>query len=153
MFKQTDPLFVLFCIRHTLTRLHQRFSKAFVEIVQKLTPEPHGLDFVQLHEMFRRWDVQCGFDKRPKSDLVMRLYIRTGNMMPPKCKWLGWTGEPLSDWHYAPPSTKEVLLMDAREQAAHGALGSSPEEAADILKKLEEMPDEVIEEKIKEIGL
>lgn len=84
---------------------------------------------------------------------VMRLYIRTGNMMPPKCKWLGWTGEPLSDWHYAPPSTKEVLLMDAREQAAHGALGGSPKEAADILKKLEEMPDEVIEERIKEMGV
>ena len=36
----------------------------------------HLLDFRQSYELFGKWDLEYGFDKRPKSDVVMRALAR-----------------------------------------------------------------------------
>lgn len=71
----------------------------------------HMLDFRQLHELYGKWDREAGFDRRPKSDFLMRALLREYRQKPPRCKWLGWDMKPLEKWEYEPPT-----LMDVAEK-------------------------------------
>ena len=51
-------------------------SKAFNDLVDRLLQDTHLLDFKQSYELFGKWDVKYGFDKRPKSDVMMRALAR-----------------------------------------------------------------------------
>ncbi len=81
-----------------VSRMRTRFGKAFNELVDCLLQNSHLLDFKQLHELFRKWDMEYGFNKRPKSDIVMRALAREYRWRIPKCRWLGWNMQPLEDW-------------------------------------------------------
>ncbi len=60
--------------------------------------------------MFGKWDVEYGFDKRPKSDVVMRTLAREFDWKMPKCRWLGWDLKPLEKWEYKRLTLTELAM-------------------------------------------
>lgn len=104
----THPLSVIIQLEVVLSRFRMRFRKAYNELLNRLLhSENHLLDFRQTYEMFGRWDVEYGFDKRPKSDVVMRTLAREFDWKMPKCRWLGLDLKPLEKWEY-----KRLTLME-----------------------------------------
>lgn len=106
------PLVTLMHHDLVMTRMRRRFSRQYNELLSLLLQaENHMLDFRQLHELYGKWDREAGFDKRPKSDFLMRALLREYRQKPPRCKWLGWDMKPLEKWEYEPPT-----LMDVAEK-------------------------------------
>jgi hypothetical protein len=60
--------------------------------------------------MFGRWDLEYEFDKRPKSNAVMRTLAREFKCKMPKCRWLGWDMKPLKKWEYKPLTLMELAM-------------------------------------------
>ena len=105
----SPPLSVL--IQHEVALVHfrTRFRKAYNELLSRLLHnKEHLLDFRETYELFGRWDVEYGFDRRPKSDAVMRTLARSQNRSVPRCKWLGWDMKPLEAWEYKPLTLMEL---------------------------------------------
>ena len=103
------PLVTLMHHDLVMTRMRRRFSKQYNELLRLLLQaENHMLDFRLLHELYGKWDREVGFDKRPKSDFLMRALLREYRQKPPKCKWLGWDMKPLEKWEYQPPALMDV---------------------------------------------
>ena len=65
----------------------------------------------QAYGLFNRWDVEFGFDHRPKSDFVIRSLLREFNQKPLRCKWLGWDLKPLDEWTYKQPPLNELVEL------------------------------------------
>ena len=65
-------------------------ENAYNELLDNLLhKDGHLLDFRQTFEMFGKWNLEYGFDKRPKSDVVMRTLARAFNNKISKCRWIG----------------------------------------------------------------
>ena len=107
----THPISVLIQHEVVLSRFRMRFRKAYNELLDTLLHnDGHLLDFRQTYEMFGKWDLEYGFDKRPKSDVVMRTLARVFNWKMPKCRWVGWDMKPLEKWEYKRPSLMELAM-------------------------------------------
>ena len=105
------PLSVLIQHEVVLARLRRRYGKVFNELATLLIDcDNHLLDFRQLYDLFLKWDVEYGFDKRPKSDAVMRTLARGLNLRIPKCRWVGWDMKPLEKWEYKPLTLMELAM-------------------------------------------
>ena len=68
--------------------------------------------------------IMAGFDKRPKSDFVMRALAREFGWRLPRCKWIGWDMEPLPpDWEPRPKRTlEEIIKIVGKELAGNAGL-------------------------------
>jgi len=106
----TPPMLVFAYHIQALTRFRTRFRKPYNELVDLLLQGNHLVDFKQAYELFGRWDLEFGFDKRPKSDFVMRALAKELKWKVPKCKWLGWDLKPLASWEYKRPTLIEVAI-------------------------------------------
>ena len=102
-----------------VSRMRTRYSKAFNELVDCRWQDTHLLDFKQSYELFGKWDVEYGFDKRPKSDVVMRALARECKWRIPKCRWLGWDMKPLETWEYSPPTLLELAMKIKRDMDSY----------------------------------
>ncbi len=117
---KANPFGVLLFHDAAAMRLRIRFRRQYNELLDMLfKDENHTLDFKRLHELFGKWDREAGFDKRPKSDLVMRSLKRMFKWRTPRCKWLGWDLKPLDNWKYSPPSLMDVALQ-VKDDMEHG---------------------------------
>ncbi len=125
-FDPAHRLPLLFQFRLLLSRLRRRFGKVYAEIRQLLSQPPHQLFFIELNQLFQKWDLANGFDRRPKSDLVMRMFRRIAHQPLPKGQWLDWGNDVLAEWEYKPTSLKETVLLAERDlrQEIDGSLGS-----------------------------
>ena len=63
-----------------------RFCHPYKELVNLLLDEPHAISTVQAYKLFGRWSAEYGFNKRPKSDFVMRTLLHEFKQKPPRCK-------------------------------------------------------------------
>lgn len=107
--EELEPQVLLFRLGVAAYRLRQRFRKPFAEMVALLKAEPHCIVLEQLHDLYGKWDLEYGPDRRPKSDVVMRTIARACRWKQlPKCKWIGWDFEPLTEWRYTRPTLEEV---------------------------------------------
>jgi hypothetical protein len=117
---KAPPLVVFINHEVVISRLRHRIARPFNEMLNLLLHrENHILDFKELYEMTGRWDVEYGFDKRPKSDYVMRTLARECRVKVPKCKWLGWNMKPLKNWEYKRPTLMELamkIMVDMEER-------------------------------------
>ncbi len=109
------PLSVFLTHQVALTRFRERFRHPYKELVNRLLAEPHAISVGEAYELFGRWDAEFGFDKRPKSDFVMRTLLRENKQKPPKCKWLGWDMKPLEGWTYSRLPLEKIMEL-AREE-------------------------------------
>jgi len=114
-----------------LARFRRRYGKVFNELVNLLLGQDYKLlDFRQLYELYLKWDAEYGFDKRPKSDAVMRTLAREFKFKMPKCKWLGWDMKPLKKWEYKRPSLME-LAMKVKDELDAGDLHNNDKSVVD----------------------
>jgi hypothetical protein len=109
------PLSVFLTHQVALTRFRERFRHPYKEMVNLLLEEPHAISVGQAYEFFGRWDAEFGFDKRPKSDFVMRTLMRECRWKPPKCKWLGWDMKPLEGWTYSRLPLERIMELARAE--------------------------------------
>ena len=114
---QRRPLFRQFCV--VLSRVRTRFRKAYAEIRRRLAAPPHQLFFAELNQLFRKWDLEYGFDRRPKSDYGMRMFRRIAHQPLPKGQWLDWDTQALSEWRYRPASLKDIVRLIFQEESRH----------------------------------
>ena len=112
------PLVVLSRHEAIILRCRRRFARQFNELVDILLRNPkHAVVFDRAYRLFNRWDRMAGFDKRPKSDFVMRALAREFGWRLPRCKWIGWDMEPLPpDWKPMPKLTLEDIAKKVSEQ-------------------------------------
>ena len=94
-----------------LSRFRNRFRRPYRELLTLLLETPHTIGVVQAYGLFNRWDVEFGFDRRPKSDYVIRALMWEYGQKPPKCKWLGWDMKPLDEWTYKQPPLNELVEL------------------------------------------
>ena len=116
------PISVFLSHQVALTRFRVRFRHPYKELVNLLLDEPHAISAVQAYELFGRWDAEYGFNKRPKSDFVMRTLLREFKWKTPRCKWLGWDMKPLDDWKYSRIPLKRVVELAKEEFGGKGDL-------------------------------
>ena len=99
---------ILLRLECVVSRLRQRFNKPFSETVSLLMEEPHEITLEQFYDLYGKWDLAYGLDKRPKSDVVLRAIVREFKCPPPRCKWLDWDFQPLREWTYRRTTLEEV---------------------------------------------
>ena len=111
------PLVVLSRHEAIIMRCRRRFARQFNELVDLLMRSPkHAVVFDKAYRLFAKWDRMAGFDKRPKSDFVMRALAREFGWRLPRCKWVGWDMEPLPpDWKPMPKPTLEDIARKVSE--------------------------------------
>lgn len=122
---EDPPLVVLSRHEAVIRRCRRRFARQFNELVDILLHRSeHALVFNQAYELFAKWDIMAGFDKRPKSDFVMRALAREFGWRLPRCKWIGWDMEPLPpDWEPRPKRTlEEIIKIVGKELAGNAGL-------------------------------
>lgn len=103
---------MLFIHQTILSRLRRKFSKPYNEVVRLLMEaKGNALHFLQLYELYGKWDIEFGFDKRPKSDYLNRMIAREHKWTLPKCKYLDWNMKPLENWEYKRPTLEEMVAM------------------------------------------
>ena len=128
---KNHPISVLIQHEVVLSRFRMRFRKAYNELLDNLLQsDGHLLDFRQTYEMFGKWDLEYGFDKRPKSDVVMRTLARVFNWKIPKCRWVGWDMEPLEKWEYKRLTLME-LAMKVKNELDAGDLHNNDKSVVD----------------------
>ncbi len=145
-FDPAHRLPLLFQFRLLLSRLKGRFAKGYAEIRRLLTQPPYQLFFIELNQLFQKWDLANGFDKRPKSDVVMRMFRRIARQPLPKGQWLDWGNDVLSEWKYKPTSLKETVMLIVREQM-QDATPDHRLQLDSLLAVLEKLPDEMVAKK------
>lgn len=116
------PISVFLSHQVALTRFRVRFRHPYKELVDLLLKESHAIGAVEAYELFGRWDMEFGFDKRPKSDFVTRALMREFKWKPPRCKWLDWDMTPLDDWQYSRVPLKGVVELAREEFGGKGDL-------------------------------
>ncbi len=116
------PLFVFLAHQVVLTRFRERFRHPYKVLVERLLKEPHAINVEEAYELFGRWDREFGFDRRPKSDFVMRALMREFKWKPPRCKWLDWDMTPLDGWQYSRVPLERVVELAREELGKKGDL-------------------------------
>ena len=144
VFEQSQRQSLFLQCRTILSRVRTHFRKVYAEICNRLATPPHQLFFAELNQLFRQWDLEYGFDKRPKSDYVMRMFHRlTSQPLPKKGQWLDWDNQVLLEWQYRPMSLKDIVRLIFQEESRHLAPDQQKANAAS-LAALEKLPEDVL---------
>ncbi len=125
-FFRKAPDVLLNGLSEMIWQLLTRFAKNHREAT-KLLLENNILDFMDIFDLFEKWDAMYFQGDRPKSDLVARYIFRMFGWRLSRKDWYGWDLKPLPpDWSPRPKHTLEEIAEMVRKELA-GKAGQQDE--------------------------